>query len=187
MQTAWQVAPQTGQERRGPVRHVGAVGLLVARQAIRDLEADRSPKPAITTHAQATHATDTPQPRAKKVVKKLLRKKASFRQARGLKRRPAQAPRAAAETPPWRNKAEWSALPEKQKWDCLPEAVREFAKAGAQSWTCKVKDASIECLLSQRAYWVRNAAEPCARHHAWLKNDGPRRAWESACRAAGVL
>ena len=185
-----QVAWQTGQRMRGPIRQFGAVALLVAPQAVRDLEADRTPKPAITTHAQATHATDTPQPRVKKAVKR-LRKKASFRLARGVKRRPA-AP-VAAEPPPWRNKAVWMQLPEEERWKCLPEDIKKFAKPGAQSFTCKVtgmgKTASIECLLRDRAYWVRNpaaGAEACQRHHAWLKNDGPLPAWEAARRAAGV-
>ena len=33
----------------------GALGLSVAPQAVRDLEADVDPKPAITTHASASH------------------------------------------------------------------------------------------------------------------------------------
>jgi hypothetical protein len=173
---------------------VHVAGRAPCAQAARDLEDDTDQRAAVTVHAPAAGQKATPElarPQQKSTGKKKRKRKATFRVKPRRKKQQVEKTVELPET--WRNKREWMQLPEKQKWRSLPKEVQKFAKPGAQSFTCQIevadKSARIECLLRERAYWVRTpatGAEACQRHHAWLKNGGPFSAWEAAVCAAGV-
>jgi hypothetical protein len=154
-------------------------------EAARQLEEANDRTPAVTRNPQKAQRT----PPSRKVKKKAMVRKASFRRKK-VKGSGRVAKPEAEQSPsgsPWLCRSTWMGMKDEERWLHLPVVLRKAAKPGT-SFTFRQGAASVDVLVRDRAYWLRSAGQVPAgpRNFAWRKLGGPVPAWRAAAAAAGI-